>query len=124
MTSDAPSRDPAGLRILVAEDEALIAMALGAELGDLGAEVVGPAKTLARARDLAGSEPLDGAILDIDLRGELVYPAAEILAARGVPFVFCSGRGGRAESKDRFPGVATISKPASAPELMAALFDR
>ncbi|WP_075216808.1 response regulator [Mongoliimonas terrestris] len=81
----------AGSRILVVEDEALIAMALEDILLDLGCEVIGPVSTVNAALDMAASERLDGALLDINVRGTLVYPVAEALIERGVPVVLCSG---------------------------------
>jgi CheY-like chemotaxis protein len=81
-----------GLAILVVDDETLIAMLLEDVLLDLGCTVVGPAATVAQSLALVeGGRTLDGALLDINLRGELVYPVADVLAARGVPFVFITG---------------------------------
>ena len=81
------------LRILIAEDDALIAMDLADTLEALGYAVVGPvasvAAALAQAEDIAS--PLDGALLDLDLRGELSHPVANALDRRGVPFAFTSG---------------------------------
>jgi hypothetical protein len=57
----------------------------------LGCEVVGPVAKVARGLVLAREEPLDGAILDINVAGELVYPIAEVLNARGIALVFASG---------------------------------
>ena len=82
-----------GRRILIVEDEYFIAMDLALSLGDLGAEVVGPAASVAEALALVESvgDELDGAVLDVNLRDERVYPVAEALALRGVRFVFASG---------------------------------
>jgi CheY-like chemotaxis protein len=91
-----PAGQPGGLRgrrLLVVEDEYMIAIELVRALEDLGAEVVGPAGSVEDAFSLledAGA-PLDAAVLDINLRDERVYPVAEALAARGVPFVFATG---------------------------------
>jgi len=84
MTTTPPS-DP--LAILVVDDEALIAMLLEDMLLDLGCRVVGPASTVMKSMALieAEGERIDGAFLDINLRGELVYPVADALAARNVP---------------------------------------
>src|SRR4051812_26880823 len=84
-----------GLAILVVDDETLIAMLLEDLLLDLGCTVIGctvigPAGSVAQSLALvhgSGRMP-DGALLDINLRGELVYPVADVLTARGVPFVF------------------------------------
>jgi CheY-like chemotaxis protein len=83
----------AGLRILVVEDDAMLAMALELTLSDLGCEVVGLASNLADAVPLAREAAIDGAVLDVNLAGEKVYPVADILAARNIPFVFATGYG-------------------------------
>lgn len=83
----------AGLRVLVVEDDAMLAMALEMALSDLGCEVVGLASNLADAAPLATQAAIDGAILDVNLAGEKVYPIADILAARHIPFVFATGYG-------------------------------
>ena len=81
----------AGQRILIVEDAYLLAKDLADHLQARGARIVGPAGTVARALDLAGREPIDGAVLDVNLRDEDVYPVADLLIARGVPIVFCTG---------------------------------
>lgn len=81
-----------GRRVLVVEDEYLIATDLCDALEKHGAEVIGPAPTVERGLALAASERvLDAAVLDMNLQGERVFPVAEALKARGVPFVFASG---------------------------------
>jgi CheY-like chemotaxis protein len=107
-----------GLRLLVVEDEALVAMALEDMLDALGCVVVDVAGTVSRGVALAADAalPLDGAILDVNLGGEKVYPVAERLAARGVPFVFCTGYG-RAGIANDFAHVPTLSKPYSERQL-------
>lgn len=81
-------------RVLVVEDEPLIAMALEDTLTDLGYEVVGPALSLKEALRLSRHEDIDGAILDVNVAGEKVFPVADILATRSIPFVFVTGYGG------------------------------
>jgi DNA-binding response OmpR family regulator len=80
---------------LVVEDEFLIADLIEDILRRLGCEVVGPEASLEGAMRLARDEALDGAILDVTIRGGAVFPVAETLAARGVPFVLASGYGDR-----------------------------
>ncbi len=82
-----------GLRVLLVEDEAMVAMMVEDMLTDLGCVVVDVAGTVSRGLALAGDEAveLDGAILDVNLGGEKVYPIAEALATRGVPFIFSTG---------------------------------
>jgi CheY-like chemotaxis protein len=81
-----------GRRVLVVEDEYILAQDLREELERVGAEVMGPVATVAGALALLASGPLPYmAILDIYLGGELVYPVADALRARGIPFIFATG---------------------------------
>ena len=81
-----------GRRILVVEDEYFLAEDMRTDLKRAGAEVVGPIPRLKQALDLlARGERLDGAVLDINLAGEMVYPLADVLREQGVPFVFATG---------------------------------
>jgi DNA-binding response OmpR family regulator len=80
-----------GLRILVVEDEPLIAMDLKDVLRDSGCSVVGPALTLKQGMRLAENETVDGAILDVNLGGETVFPLADALAGRAIPFAYLTG---------------------------------
>jgi CheY-like chemotaxis protein len=82
-----------GIRLLIVEDEQMVALLLEDVLTDLGCDVVGPAFSLADAVRLAGDAAIHGAILDVNLGGEKVYPAADILAARNLPFIFATGYG-------------------------------
>lgn len=100
----------AGLKILLVEDETIVAMMVEDALRDLGCEVVGPASSVSRALAAAAIEGLDGAFLDVNLRGEPVYPVADALIARGVPIVFLTGYGEEGVDK-RFAGVPVIAKP-------------
>ena len=79
--------------ILVVEDEMLIAILIEDMLEDLGCEVVGPVIRLDAALLLAHEAALDGAILDVRIHGGQVYPVAEQLLARNIPFVLASGYG-------------------------------
>jgi CheY-like chemotaxis protein len=81
-----------GRRLLVVEDEYLVAADLTSSLEAHGAEVVGPAASVQDALSLVNNGGrLDGAVLDINLRSERVYPVADLLTARGVPFIFTTG---------------------------------
>lgn len=105
-----------GRRVLVVEDEMMIALLIEDTLCDLGAEVVGPASHLDAALRLAGDGPLDAAILDVNIRGGNSYPVADILAERGIPFIFCSGYSDWAiEARHR--GRPRLAKPYSADDL-------
>ena len=77
-----------GRRVLVVEDQFLVSLATIDLLESIGCQIVGPAARLAAAFKLAQSETLDAAVLDIDIAGEMVWPAAEELQRRGVPFLF------------------------------------
>ena len=81
----------AGLRVLVVEDEALIAMLVTDYLGDLGCVCVGPYARLPEALQAAKTAPLDAAILNLVLHGEPAYEVADVLAKRDIPFVFATG---------------------------------
>jgi CheY-like chemotaxis protein len=81
-----------GKRLLVVEDDYMIAAELVRALEDQGATVVGPAGSVADALALISTAAaLDGGVLDINLGGELIYPVADALRERGTPFVFATG---------------------------------
>jgi DNA-binding LytR/AlgR family response regulator len=81
----------AGKRVLVVEDEFLLADELVRELQAAGAVIVGPAPTVGVGLGLAESGHPDLAVLDINLRGQMVYPLADALAEADVPFIFATG---------------------------------
>jgi CheY-like chemotaxis protein len=111
-----PSID--GQRVLIVEDEYLVAVELSRHLRCMGAVVLGPAPSIEAAeRELAFA---DAAILDIDLRGQKVFPVADRLAARGVPFVFFTGHS--EEVPYRFRHASCLMKPASLDSVFEALF--
>jgi DNA-binding response OmpR family regulator len=109
-----------GCRVLVVEDEVLIAMLLEAALEDAGCVVVGPYSTLADASAAATRETVDAALLDVNLAGEKIFPVAELLQARGVPFLLLSGYGERATPPEH-PDWPTHGKPFNIDELLGAL---
>ncbi|MGA3342790.1 MAG: response regulator [Methylocella sp.] len=80
-----------GRRVLVVEDETMVAWLLKDMLADLGCAVVGPATHVNQALAMLDAETIDAAVLDINLNGQKSYPVADALAARGVPFVFSTG---------------------------------
>jgi len=82
-------------RVLVVEDEVLVAMLVEEMLGQLGHEVVALSTHLEEAVRLAGSASFDFAVLDINLNGELSFPVADVLLERGLPFVFATGYGAK-----------------------------
>ena len=81
----------ADLRILVVEDEVFIAWEIEERLQRLGCEVVGPVGQLEHALELARTTALDGALLDVNIKGGVVYPVAEELLSRKVPVVLSTG---------------------------------
>lgn len=110
-----------GLRILLVEDEILIALEIAEALKRAGAEVVGPFLTLEDALTAADSESIDMAVLDIDLRGEEVFPAAARLGERGIPFLFYTGRPDREQLRGAFARVPVCVKPLPTQQLVEAL---
>lgn len=89
-----PATSLGGRRVLVVEDECLIADDLAAALREDGAEVIGPAASLPMALRLAGhNELIDAALLNIDLDGVAVFPLVDELRARSVPMIFLTGYG-------------------------------
>ena len=80
-----------GRRILVVEDSPVVAVACEDMLRDMGCTVIGPATNMAAALELATEEQLDGAIVDINIRGGKAFPVLKILAGRDVPFLLASG---------------------------------
>src|SRR5690242_1180734 len=107
-------------RVLVVEDEALVAMDLESSLLRGGFAVAGPAATVAAGVALAAAEPLRAAVLDVNIGGELVFPVAEVLAGRGIPFLFVTGYGPETLPA-RFRGRPFLRKPCSPRAILAAL---
>jgi CheY-like chemotaxis protein len=113
----------AGRRILVVEDEYLIAMDLKRWLRGAGVEVIGPVPSVDQALDLIEEEgnALDAAVLDINLGGgEVVYPAADRLSALGVPYLFATGDV-RVHDDPAYRDRPRLEKPILDPELLRAL---
>lgn len=100
-----------GLRILVVEDEFMVALAVETVLQSFGCQVVGPVGKLEEAQALARTEKLDGALLDVNLAGVESYPVAEILDGRGIPFIFTTGYDGGAVLPERFRDRPWLQKP-------------
>lgn len=110
-----------GLRVLVVEDESLVAMLLETILEDLGCIPVGPVSTVDEGVEKARSEgSLDLALLDVNVAGREVFPVADALAERGVPVVFSTGYG-EAGLPDRWRGVQALQKPFSEGAVREAL---
>jgi DNA-binding response OmpR family regulator len=107
-------------RILVVEDEAMIALLVEDMVLDFGSEVVGPAAKMDEALRLASQADLDAAILDVNVGGEVVFPVADLLRGRGVPIIFATGYGAGG-LPSRFENVSTLTKPFSYEALAEAL---
>lgn len=107
-------------QILVVEDEYLIRMLLEDMLNDLGHTVAAAAGTLAEARELAATGEFHAAILDVNLDGEEIFPVADILAERGLPFVFVTGYGENS-LPEPYRSRPTLQKPFQAEMLEATL---
>lgn len=109
-------------RILIVEDEYLIRMLLEDMLGDIGYSVAAAVGTIDEAKPLAESAEIDLAILDVNLDGQPIYPVAEILAKRGLPFVFVTGYGGR-NLAEPYRDRPTLQKPFQSDQLKKTLAD-
>lgn len=120
--SGQPGERLLGKRVLIVEDQALLALELQFAFEDEGAEVLGPLLSLAAARQrVADDDEIDFAVLDVDLGGEDVYPVAALLQKRGVPFLFHTGHGTAAELHALFPGTVTCIKPTLPGALIAQM---
>lgn len=98
------------LKVLVVEDEALVSMLVEDMLTDLGCTIVGPAAEIEEALKLATSADIDAALLDVNLGGRPIFPVADALRARGVPYAFASGYGEAGISEDH-KGASVLQKP-------------
>jgi CheY-like chemotaxis protein len=119
--SSAESTVLTGRRILVVEDEYLLADDIQNALSRLGAEVVGPVPTLNGALELLDAgDSVDAAVLDINLRNEASFPVADSLRARGIPFVFATGYD-RAAVPSGYDDVSLWLKPFDPNQLVRTL---
>jgi two-component SAPR family response regulator len=84
-----------GLRVIIVEDETLLAMLIEDMLSELGCEVLWTAHRVGKALDLVARSEPDAAVLDVNIAGDEVYPVAEVLAKRNIPFLFATGYGAR-----------------------------
>jgi CheY-like chemotaxis protein len=107
-------------RVLVVEDETMIAMMVEDFLTELGWDVVGLVGSLDRALAMARDADIDAAVLDVNLNGQLSFAAADILSERNIPFVFASGYGADGMAR-RFANVPILTKPFHRDDLDRAL---
>jgi CheY-like chemotaxis protein len=116
MNYSAPTRP----RVLVVEDEYLIRMLLEDMLEELGYDMAAGVGTISEASEEASRGEFHAAILDVNLDGQEIYPVADILAERGLPFVFVTGYGERS-LPDPHRGRPALQKPFQAAQLKSAL---
>jgi CheY-like chemotaxis protein len=109
-----------GRRVLIVEDEALIAGLIEKILGDAGCTVIGPVASAKHALNIIEQGPIDAVLLDISAGDEEAYPVADLLADRGIPFMFVSGYAQR-DMPVKYRQYAYISKPFEPAEMLALL---
>ena len=107
-------------RVLIVEDEVLVGMLIEEMLQDLGYELAALATHLEQALSLAHSESFDFALLDINLNGKQSFPVADVIRARGLPFLFATGYGTRILGAP-YTDAPILQKPFSREELRRAL---
>lgn len=112
--------DLQGTRILIVEDDAIIAMMVEDMLTDLGCEIAGSAARVDVALVKARTLSIDLAVLDVNLDGEETFPVADILVERGIPFIFTTGYGPHVTA-NRFERAPTLQKPYESRALEQAL---
>ena len=107
-------------RVLIVEDEDYLADDMAQVLQTFGADVVGPVPTPDKALALLADEPVDAAILDINLKGQMVFPVADVLREQGVPFIFATGYD-PAAVPEAYRDVPRWEKPFKPEDLVKAL---
>ncbi|MEM9432621.1 MAG: response regulator [Pseudomonadota bacterium] len=111
----------AGQRILIVEDEVLLAHDVCASVAEAGATVTGPFHKLEDAYDAATDARFEAAILDVDIAGKLVFPVADLLEAKGIPFVFHTARPESQTLRTRYTETPICGKPAALDWLLRLL---
>lgn len=108
------------LKVLIVEDESLVAMLIEDVVTDLGHDVVAIAGRLEQGIELAGRLAVDIAIVDLNLNGQRTFPIAEILKSRGIPIVFATGYGVSGVTEE-WRGAPVLQKPFQPRDLEAAI---
>lgn len=116
------SANLAGLRVLVVEDEMMVAMLIEDMMSDMGCAVIGPAARLDEALDLARAGAFDCAVLDVNVGGQPIFPVADLLREQGKPFAFATGYGD-AGLRDADKGTPVLQKPFREGDLARVLGD-
>jgi len=113
--------DLSGRSVLLVEDEMILAAEIEHSLEEAGAQVIGPVGRLGDALAIVttSDERFDAAILDVDLHGQDVFPVADVLRDRGIPFLFHTAHGSKAGLKDRYSGAVVCNKPVFSEHLVA-----
>ena len=109
-----------GLRVLLVEDEMMVALLLETMLTDLGHQVAGPVARLEKGLEMVEREAIDLAVLDVNINGRDVYPIAAALEARGIPFIFATGYGS-AGLHPAYCDRPVLRKPYRSDDLKAAI---
>ena len=110
-------------QILIVEDEILIAMDLEDMVVEMGGRAIASAHNIQTAIKMAETIEADAAILDVDVAGQLVFPVADILAARGIPFLFNTGHSAEDVLRARYASAPICRKPTLPRQLKKALLD-
>ena len=118
--TDRPADIACGLRVLVVEDEMMVALLLETMLIDLGHQVAGPVARLEKGLEVIEREVIDLAVLDVNINGREVYPIAEALEARSVPLIFATGYGSTG-LHPAYSGHPVLQKPYRREDLRVAI---
>lgn len=110
-----------GIRVLVVEDDAILAFDMVYCLQGAGAETLGPAVSLRRALAMSQEQPLSCGVFDVSLRNELSFPAAQVLKERGAGIVFYTGYARIDELRREWPDAQVLSKPAASRQIINAV---
>lgn len=109
-----------GKKVLIVEDEGMVALMLEDMLGDLGFSIAASVGHLSKATEVAEQIAIDLAVLDVNLGGHLSFPVAEVLTRRGIPFIFSTGYG-RDGLPQELAYAPVLAKPYSADDLKHAV---
>jgi CheY-like chemotaxis protein len=117
---DLSKQELSNRKVLVVEDEMMIAMLIEDMLDEFGCKLVGPATNVPRALELIGKESIDVAVLDLNLDGKDTYAIADALQRKSVPFIFATGYGSTG-LRQEYGNRPVLQKPFQARDLSTAL---